>query len=150
MICYVLEKHMCFIVYLSNEAGSPTTHSMGEFRIWKMKKIWLANQMYVFSAKAMSKICWCTPAGEGGGGGRLMHWYLYLGLQMRATRKWLKLSNAATVDWRLYSTRQSAESGDNWQEANNLSVCMWVTERHCARGEMINGEYILSANYDRC
>ena len=45
-----------------------------------------------------------------------------LGVDQPQTRRWLKPSDAETADLRLYSTLQTADSGDYWREADNLSI----------------------------
>ena len=44
-----------------------------------------------------------------------------VGIDQPQSKRWLKFSEAERVDWRLYSTRQTADSGDYWREADNLS-----------------------------
>ena len=40
------------------------------------------------------------------------------------TSRLLKILDDETDAWQLYSTRQTANSGDYWREANNLSsIC---------------------------
>ena len=49
-----------------------------------------------------------------------------VGIDQSQTRRWLNLSE--TAECRLYSTRQTADSGDYWQEANSLSsVHEWAS-----------------------
>ena len=44
-----------------------------------------------------------------------------VGIDKSQTRRWLKFSDAETADWRLYSMRQTADSGD-WAIGERLTI----------------------------
>ena len=46
-----------------------------------------------------------------------------VGVDPPHTRKWLKFSDAVTVDLWIYSMRQTADSGDYWRETPRWAVC---------------------------